>query len=183
MTVPWIPCRGRFVPLFAYAGSAPRGYRPTLLPRRWPSKRAGDLLDYGLDCREYLAGIGDIIEDFSLAVVPDDLQAPLVVNIGGVLIAWLAGGTVGMAYTATWTIELGSGQRIVAPIGILVSAAPSLPSPSLPTLAVQPDEATPLLARDGTPLLPANGALTNAATTTDGAALKVEGGGVLLFHA
>lgn len=182
MTVPWIPCRGRFVPIFAYAGSAPRGYRPTLLPRQWPSKRAGDLLDYGLDCREYLAGIGDIIEDFSLAVLPDDLLAPLVVNIGGVLIAWLAGGTAGTAYTATWTIKLGSGQRIVAPIGILVSAAPSLPPPSLPALAVRPSEATPLLARDGTPLLRASGVLSASATTTIGAALEIESGGVLVFR-
>ena len=107
---------------------------------------------------------------------------PLVINIGGALIAWLAGGTPGTAYTATWTIKLGSGQRIVAPIGITVATAPSPPPPSLPILAVRPSEATPLLARDGTPLLPANGALTSAAITTDGAALEIKAVGILQFR-
>ena len=119
---------------------------------------------------------------YSFAIDPPDMQAPLVVNIGGLLIAWLSGGTPGTAYTATWTIILRSGQRIVAPIAITVSAAPALPAPALPVLAVRPDQATALLARDGTPLLPAGGALTSAATTTDGAALEVQSGGVLLFR-
>lgn len=126
----------------------------------------------GLHCREYLASSGDIIEDFSIATASDDLQAPLVVNIGGDLVAWLAGGTAGTAYTATWTIKLASGQIIVVPIGITVSAAPSMPAPPLPAIAVRASEATPLLTRDGPALLPANGALTRAATTTDGAASR-----------
>jgi hypothetical protein len=185
MSVPrvWIPCRARFVPLFAYAGAAPRGHLPTPLPRQWPSKRATDLFDYGLDCRDYLAGVGDTIASYGLAIDQADLQASLVVNIGGVLIVWLSGGTPGAAYTATWTIMLrNSGQRIVAPIAIRVLLAPSLPAPELPTLAVRPSQAVPLLARDGTPLLSAGGALSSAATTTDGAAFEVEGGGVLLFR-
>jgi hypothetical protein len=41
---------------------------------------------------------------------------------------------------------------------------------------VRTDEATPLLAHDGTPLLPAGGALSSAATTTDGAAIEASGG-------
>ncbi len=44
------------------------------------------------------------------------------VNIGGVLTAWVAGGTAGTAFPATWTIKHVSGQRIVAPIGILIFA-------------------------------------------------------------
>lgn len=185
MTVPavWIANRARFVPLFDYANTAPRGFKPTPLPRRWKAKRATDLLDYGLDCRDYLAGAGDTIASFSLAIDPADMQVPLLVNLGGVLIAWLGGGSAGIDHTATWTLTFGSGQGLVAAIAILVSAAPALPAPALPTLAIRPSETTPLLARDGTPMLPAGGALSSVATTTiDGAAIEIQGGGVLLFR-
>ena len=62
------------------------------------------------------------------------------------------------------------------PIAILVSFALWLSPPSLPTLAVRSSEVA-LLARDGAPLLPANGALTSAATTCGGAALESRTGG------
>jgi hypothetical protein len=184
MRVPhvWIANPARFVPLFSYAGEAPRGYQPTVLPRHWPAKRSTDLLDYGLDCSEHLAHTGDTIASFALALDPSDMQALLVCQIGGALIAWLGSGTPGTDYAATWSIGLASGQDIVAPVTITVSAAPGLVAPALPSLSVRPDQAAPLLARDGTPLLPANGALTYAATTHDGAALEVEGGGILTFR-
>lgn len=179
----WVPNPARFVPLFRYAGIGQHGRLPPSLPRRWPDKRASDVLDYGLDCREFLAGTRDTIAEYSLAIDPTDVQAPLVVGFGGLLIAWLSGGTPGTNYTANWEIKLRSGQQVVAPIAILVSLAPSLPAPALPTLAVRPSAAASLLARDGTPLLPANGALSSAATTPDGAVLEVQSGGVLLFRA
>jgi hypothetical protein len=183
MSVPraWIANPARFVPLFSYAGEAPRGYQPTPLPRRWPAKRSTDLLDYGLDCRDYLARTGDAIASFALAIDPSDLQALLVCQIGGVLIAWLGVGSVGIDYTATWSIAFASGQDIVAPVTIAVFVTPGLVAPELPSLTVRPNQAVVLVARDLTPLLPAKGALFNAAITTDGAALEVESGGVLLF--
>jgi hypothetical protein len=49
-------------------------------------------------------------------------------------------------------------------------------------LAVRTDPASALLARDGTALLPACGALLSAATTRSGAALEIEAGGVLQFR-
>ena len=177
-----MPNPARFVPLFRYAGIGQHGRLPPPLPRRWPDKRANDVLDYGLDCRSWLAGARDTIETYTLAIDPSDMQTQLVVEIGGVLIAWLSGGTPGRNYAASWAITLRSGQQFVAPIAIFVSLAPALLAPSMPTLAVRPSEATPLLAGDGSPLLPANGALSSAATTTDGAVLEVEGGGILLFH-
>ena len=178
----WVPNPARFVPLFCYAGIGQHGRLPPPLPRRWPDKRAADVLDYGLDCRSWLAGTRDTIAAYSLAIDPTDIQVPLVVGFGGVLIAWLSGGTPGTNYTASWTITLRGGQRVVAPIAILVSLAPSLRAPALPTLVVRPGAVTPLLARDGTPLLPANGALSSAATTTTGVAIEVEAGGIMQFR-
>ena len=111
----WVPNPARFVPLFRYAGIGQHGRLPPPLPRRWPDKRANDVLDYGLDCRSWLAGARDTIETYTLAIDPSDMQTQLVVEIGGVLIAWLSGGTPGRNYAASWAITLRSGQRIRRP--------------------------------------------------------------------
>jgi hypothetical protein len=179
----WVPNPARFVPLFRYAGIGQHGRLPPPLPRRWPDKRASDVLDYGLDCREFLAGVDDVVADFSLAILPTsaDLRVELLADFGGLLIAWLSGGTPAI-YVARWTLSLRSGQRRVADVTIAVSNAPALVAPLMLELAVRPDPASTLLARDGTPLLPACGALLSAATTRTGAALEIEAGGVLQFR-
>jgi hypothetical protein len=141
------------------------------------------MLDYGLDCREFIATVDDAIAGFTFAILPigSELEVERLAGFGGLLIAWLSGGTPG-SYTARWTLSLRSGQRLVADVTLVVSAAPALATPSMPELAVRPDRATALLARDGTPLLPECGALLSAATTRSGAALEIETGGVLQFR-
>jgi hypothetical protein len=179
----WVPNPARFVPLFRYAGIGQHGRLPPPLPRRWPDKRASDVLDYGLDCREYLAGVDDAIVGFTMAILPAEaeLEVERLASFGGLLIAWLSGGTPGF-YSARWTLSLRSGQRLVADVAIVVLAAPAFAAPPMLELAARPDPARALLARDGTPLLPACGALLSAATTRSGAALEIEAGGVLQFR-
>ena len=140
------------------------------------------MLDYGLDCREFLAGVDDAIAGFSLAVLPAaaELQVERLAGFGGLLIAWLSGGAPGI-YVSRWTLSLRSGQRLVADVTIAVSDTSALAAPSMLELAVHPDPASALLARDGTPLFPACGALLSAATTRSGAALEIQAGGVLQF--
>ena len=178
----WIANPARTIPLFACAGSQRIGARPTPLPRRWPDKRAGNVLDYGLDCRDWLAGIGGSIEDFSLAIVPDgaELVVELVARFDGLLIAWLSGGMPGTSYIARWTIASRDGEDVVADVSILITDAPALAAPAL--LPLEARSGGTLLARDGAPLLPACGALLSAATTRTGAAFEVRGGGVLQFR-
>ena len=179
----WVPNPARFVPLFRYAGIGQHARLPPPLPRRWPDKRASDVFDYGLDCREFLAGVDDAIIGFSLVVLPaySDLQVERLAGFGGLLIAWLSGGAPG-SYVAHWTLSLRSGQRLAADVAIVVSDAPALAAPPMLELAVRPDPENALLARDGTPLLPACGALLSAATTRSGAALEIEAGGILQFR-
>ena len=178
-----MPHPARFVPLFRYAGIGQHGPPPPPLPRRWPDKRASDVLDYGLDCREFLAGVDDAINGFTLAVLPAsaDLQVERLASFDGLLIAWLSGGAPGLCVTR-WTLSLRSGQCLVADVAIVVSAAPPLLMPVWPELAVRPDPKNALLAGDGTPLLPACGALLSAATTRSGAAQEIEAGGLLQFR-
>jgi hypothetical protein len=179
----WVPNPARFVPLFRYAGIGQHGRLPPPLPRRWPDKRASDVLDYGLDCREFLASVDDAINGFTLAVLPaySEPRVERLAGFGGLLIAWLSGGTPGI-YVARWTLSLRSGQRLVADVTIVVSTAPAFAAPPMLELAVRTDPASALLARDGTALLPACGALLSAATTRSGAALEIEAGGVLQFR-
>ncbi len=142
-------------PLLAVAGEVPRGYQPTPLPRRWPNKSSLDVLDYTLDC-----GDGDAIASASVAVEPVDLQVIVRARQGGKLIVWLSGGAAG-DHIVTWSIAFASGRQIVADVAIAVASAPAVAVPSPPILATRPSEATPLLARDGTPLLPDIGTLAN----------------------
>jgi hypothetical protein len=179
----WVPNPARFVPLYRYAGIGQHGRLPPPLPRHWPDKRASDVLDYGLDCREFLAGVDDAIVGVTMAISPAgaELEVERLASFGGLLIAWLSGGAPG-SYVAHWTLSLRGGQRLAADVTIVVSDAPALAAPPMPELAVRPDPANALLARDGTPLLPASGALLSAATTRSGAALEIEAGGVLQFR-
>ncbi|MEJ0019704.1 MAG: hypothetical protein WDN25_24760 [Acetobacteraceae bacterium] len=171
------------MPLFRYAGIGQRGRLPPALPRHWPDKRASDVLDYGLDCREFLAGVDDEIVGVTMAISPAGAEPEVerLASFGGLLIAWLSGGAPG-SYVAHWTLSLRSGQRLAADVAIVVSDAPALDAPPMLELAVRPDPASALLTRDGTPLLPACGALLSAATTRTGAALEIEAGGVLQFR-
>jgi hypothetical protein len=178
----WISNPARTIPLFAYAGSLPIGARPTPLPRRWPDKRSADVLDYGLDCRDWLTGLGGAIEEFSLAIVQDDAGpvVELLAGFGGLLIAWLSGGTPGVSYVARWTVALRDGEDVAADVSILITDAPALAAPAMPPLEAR--YGGTLLARDATPLLPACGALLVAATTRSGAALEVRVGGIMQFR-
>jgi hypothetical protein len=155
----WLPDPSRIVPLFSYALEAPRDLYATPLPRRWPTKDTADVLDYGLDCSAYLAS-DDSIASVALAIEPPDLQAISTAHQGGLVLAWLSGGSAGGSYTATWTITLASGQVITADVATAVTASPALPVPPQPFLAVRPDRTAALQARSGAAIAQSNGELS-----------------------
>ncbi len=79
------------------------------------------VLDYGLDCRESLAGTRDTIAASALRSIRPMTSGAARGQLRWVLIAWLSGGTPGTNYTANWEIKLRQWAELVAPVAILVS--------------------------------------------------------------
>ncbi|MBW4089884.1 MAG: hypothetical protein HIU82_02075 [Proteobacteria bacterium] len=105
----WTPSPARTIRLWDYAGGAPIGRLPTVLPLRWPDKPAAAVLDYTLDVSALLAP-GDAIA--TTAVTPSGVTMPASAVLGGRLIVWLAGGVSGTDNTIDITITTQSTRRI-----------------------------------------------------------------------
>ena len=123
-----------------YAGGGTRFSLPAMLPAIWPSKNAGDQLDFALDLDAWLADEGDQLVGIDAAVAaadgsvePTDLAVVWSTILGGRPTVMLSAGRPGIAYLVTLTLSTLQGRRVQVPVRLAVttltaSLAP-LPAP------------------------------------------------------
>jgi hypothetical protein len=73
------------------------------------AKDPSAVLDYAFDWTEWLAD-GETIDDFTITLQSGITSGGTDTNVGGVVTAWVAGGTAGTYYTVACLVETSQGR-------------------------------------------------------------------------
>jgi hypothetical protein len=147
----WQPSTARIVSVEGF-GPFPRGVLQTQPPPLvWPVKDPGDVLDYGIDLTDALAGDPtDSAATVTVTIYPGntgDLALQSTSTEGDLAVLWLSAGIAGTTYAVTVVIGTANGRIFSRTISLPVAA-----------LATPPATDTDLTNENGVPITDQTGA-------------------------
>ena len=161
-SVGWTPSDARTVQVVEPSSAQLRGVTVAVVPLAWPAKAPAEQLDYSLDLSLWLEDADDDLVQASASVSPaahlTDLGIIWCSVISGLVVLFLAGGTIGTSYTVLVTARTVAGRIAVFPVSLTVSDATPSVTPPEPVMITAPYVAAlaggaALLLPDGSELL------------------------------